>query len=250
MNQKQAEINCPTKLKPEEILHHQNLPFSVDSFYEDNERVAIASHLIDFALILAELQPIKKGQILLDIGAGGGWTSEWFNKCGINAYPVDISPNWKEIYQRHFPLPYIICDAEQLTSKFEDEYTDFIVFYNSLHHMQNQKRIIAECYKVLKKGGKIVFLEPGYRHGKSKETIATMKRYKTIERGINPFKLRRDCLKSGFKKSYLKADYSIFPNLRVNAQSDGTGNWLRTALCSPFFSLFSAKGRTFVVGVK
>ena len=249
MNSKKSEILSPTKFSIEEQLHHQYMPFSSNPIYESNKRTSIATHLIDFALILAELQPVKEEQILLDIGAGGGWTSEWFNKCGIKAFPIDISPNWKEIYQKHQIdlTPYTICDAEYLTSKFEDEYTDFIVFYNSLHHMQNQKKIISECYKVLKKGGKIIFLEPGYTHTKKQNTKEAMKRFGMVERGIYPFKLKKDCKKAGFSNVYLKADYTVFPSLRNNTVN---GTLLNSILFSSIYSLFSLKGRTFVVATK
>jgi len=248
MNSKKAEIFCPTKLSIEEQFHHRNMPFSSDPKYETNKRKSIAAHLIDFALILAELQPIHKKQKLLDIGAGGAWTTEWFIKCGLNAYAVDISSHWSFASEsRDVIIPYIICDAECLSEKFEEGSIDFIVFYNSLHHMLNQQKIIEECFIVLKEGGKVIFLEPGYNHSKKQNTKEAMERFGTIERGIDPFKLKRDCKRVGFSKSYLKADFSIFPNLR---RGNMIGDWNESVWFSSLFALFSPKGRAFVVGIK
>jgi len=248
MNSKKSEILSPTKFSPKEQLHHQLMPFSSDPIYESNRRISIGTHLIDFALILSELQPIKKGQKLLDIGAGGAWTTEWYIRCGLDACAVDISHHWDFASKtRDVGVPYIVCDAEKLTEKFEEDSIDFITFYNSLHHMQNQQKVIKECYTILKQGGKVIFLEPGYMHTKKQNTKEAMKRFGMVERGIYPFKLKRDCKKAGFSKVYLKADYTVFPNLRSDNVS---GSLLNSILFSSIYSLFSLKGRTFVVAVK
>ena len=248
MNSKKSEVLSPTKFSIEEQLHHQNMPFSSNPIYESNKRISIATHLIDFALILAELQPIREKQKLLDIGAGGAWTTEWYIKCGLDACAVDISPNWDFASKsRSAVIPYIICDAEKLTDKFEKDSIDFITFYNSLHHIQNQQKVIEECYTILKKGGKLIFLEPGYTHTEKQNTKEAMKRFGMIERGIYPFKLKKDCKKAGFSNVYLKADYTVFPSLRNNTVN---GTLLNSILFSSIYSLFSLKGRTFVVAMK
>ena len=248
MNSKKSEILSPTKFSIEEQLHHQSMPFSSNPIYESNKRTSIATHLIDFALILAELQPIREKQKLLDIGAGGAWTTEWYIKCGLDACAVDISPNWDFASEsRSVVIPYIICDAEELTEKFEEDSIDFIIFYNSLHHMQNQQKVIKECYTILKKEGKLVILEPGYTHTKKQNTKKAMKRFGMVERGIYPFKLKKDCKKAGFSNVYLKADYTVFPSLR---NSTVNGTLLNSILFSSIYSLFSLKGRTFVVATK
>lgn len=248
MDNKKSEILSPTKLSLNERLHHRNMPFSSDPVYELNRRISIATHLIDFALILSELQPIKEKQKLLDIGAGGAWTAEWYIKCGFDTCAVDISHHWDFASKsRDVVIPYIICDAEELTKKFEKDSIDFITFYNSLHHMQNQQTVIKECYTILKKGGKAIFLEPGYTHTKKQNTKEAMKRFDMIERGIYPFKLKKDCKREGFSEVYLKSDYTVFPNLR---NSNVCGSLLNSILFSSVYSLFSMKGRSFVVATK
>lgn len=240
LKRKKAEIDVPRKLTAKELKHHRNLPF------EDVEhRDSTAIRLIDLALILENLHPYKNDQTILDVGAGGGWTSEWFSRAGLNVISVDISPHWAGIFRDRCPeTPYIVCDAENLP--FRDSSFDFVSIYDALHHMPNREKVVREFYKVLKRGGRAVFLEPGSKHAESMQTHREMKRFGTVEEDVNPFELKKLCKKAGFKRVYIRPTYmSLKPN-----SAESSRGWMRDAILSPFRVVVSVMGRAFVVAIK
>ena len=105
-----------------------------------------------------------KGQRLLDFGCGPGCHSLVFGKVGYEVFGFDISPG-------------NICIAQQLSEKYgmaqtvqfatgvaegldyPDEYFDVVVGIDILHHV-DIKHSVAECLRVLKKGGAAFFKEP------------------------------------------------------------------------------------------
>lgn len=249
MLSKESELHCPSTLTPNETAHHINLPFSFHPTDEPHTRTAIASHLLDFSLILAELDPIKPNQTLLDIGAGAGWTTQFFNQCKLNAIALDISPHWKTlISKRNTHVPFIIGDAENM--QFKNNSFNYITFYNSFHHMDNTKKVIEECYRILKPGGKVIFLEPGIDHTESHITQTATTRFNTEEHGINPFKLKKQCRSTGFSKSYIKSDYSIYPDINERHILTHFKGWIRDIILCPLLIIGSLKGRAFVVAQK
>ncbi|MCK5343222.1 MAG: class I SAM-dependent methyltransferase, partial [Candidatus Heimdallarchaeota archaeon] len=169
--------------------------------------------------------------------------------CKLNAIAFDISPHWGEIIShRNTYIPFIIGDAENM--QFIDNSFDFTICYNSLHHMDSVQKVVEECYRVLKPGGKAIFLEPGINHTDSETTKIATTRFDTIEHGINPFKLKKQCLQTGFSKSYIKSDYSIYPDINERHILTHFKGWIRDIILTPLFIIGSLKGRAFVVAQK
>jgi hypothetical protein len=49
-----------------------------------------AGHLLDFAVLLRVLAP-GPSDLVLDLGAGSCWVSDWLRRCGVTTIAVDIS---------------------------------------------------------------------------------------------------------------------------------------------------------------
>jgi 2-polyprenyl-3-methyl-5-hydroxy-6-metoxy-1,4-benzoquinol methylase len=103
-------------------------------------------------------------QRLLDFGCGKGGSSITYAKIGYEVFGFDLSPNNISIAER-LARKYDLADrthfsvsvAEKLN--YPAEYFDVIVGTDILHHVDiNQS--LAECSRVLKKGGLAVFHEP------------------------------------------------------------------------------------------
>ena len=103
-------------------------------------------------------------QRLLDFGCGPGENSLVFSKIGYEVFGFDLSPSNISIAKRlaqkygmtertHFS----VSSAERL--EYADEYFDIVVGFDILHHI-NLSKGLAECSRVLKRGGLAIFHEP------------------------------------------------------------------------------------------
>ncbi len=110
-----------------------------------------------------ELSPFN-GDIILDLGAGGGRNSKYVFKKGAKlVIAADFSRKMLENLllnlkkeERENIIP-IRCDAIYLP--FRSSIFDKILYIATLHHIPNKemRRIsIKECHRVLKKGGRIL----------------------------------------------------------------------------------------------
>lgn len=99
---------------------------------------------------------------VLEIGSYA-WTA-WFNKnitpkkltC-INISEIELERGKIEANKQSFPIDHFLMDANNLT--FEDNSFDVVFGGAILHHLDIEKSI-EHIHRVLKPGGKIVFLEP------------------------------------------------------------------------------------------
>ena len=101
---------------------------------------------------------------LLDFGCGWGETSVRFAKIGYEVSGFDISEtnlrvakNIAKKYGFEKRIEYSLQVAEKLS--YPSEYFDIVVGFDILHHVDIEKAI-AECKRVLKKGGLAIFKEP------------------------------------------------------------------------------------------
>lgn len=104
------------------------------------------------------------GQRLLDFGCGPGYNAAVFAKIGYEVFGFDLSPNnisiagrLAEKYGLADRTHFSVSAAEQLD--YEDEYFDLVVGIDILHHV-NIQQAVAECARVLKRGGRAIFHEP------------------------------------------------------------------------------------------
>lgn len=123
-----------------------------------------APHEIENMTILREFGGLN-GKRLLDLGCGTGIAAVYFALKGANVFAVDISPEMlkkaDELSHKYgVKLSMFKMTAENL--RFEDETFDFVFGRGVLHHMDISLSM-PEVSRVLKRGGKAIFLEPlGY----------------------------------------------------------------------------------------
>ncbi len=121
------------------------------------------------ALLLSDLERLKDQQIsfspFLEIGAGSGQRSAaLLNQVPSEGAASDIAqgrlaetPFVVSLLQfSKIPL-LIACDAHSLP--FLPDTFNFVFAYRTLHHFENPSPVIAECYRVLGKGGVLFFNE-------------------------------------------------------------------------------------------
>jgi ubiquinone/menaquinone biosynthesis C-methylase UbiE len=112
--------------------------------------------------ILEKLLKEFNGKNVLEIGSYT-WAA-WFNEntnpqkltC-INISEVELERGKRHASKQSFPVEHFLMDANDLT--FEDETFDIVFGGAILHHLDIDKTI-NHIHRVLKPGGKIIFLEP------------------------------------------------------------------------------------------
>ncbi|MBI4722645.1 MAG: class I SAM-dependent methyltransferase [Candidatus Stahlbacteria bacterium] len=105
---------------------------------------------------LKEIGDIR-GKKILDCGIGRGISSSLLTQKGANVFGFDISLNMLKIAQSQIKeASFCKMKAEQLG--FKDEQFDAVFGIHCLHHT-NISESIPEIYRILKKGGRGVFVE-------------------------------------------------------------------------------------------
>ncbi len=103
-----------------------------------------------------------QGKRILDIGIGDGFSSVLMALAGAQVSGIDVSSaalaRAKDLAQRYS----IHLDLQQMPGedlRFEDEAFDGVLCISAYHHM-DQKRAASEFARVLKRGGRLVMIDP------------------------------------------------------------------------------------------
>jgi ubiquinone/menaquinone biosynthesis C-methylase UbiE len=104
---------------------------------------------------------VEPGQRILDIGVGAGRTARYLAPGAAKYVGIDYAEAMVERCKQLFPnLEFHTVDATDM-SRFEDASFDVVVFsFNGLGTLPNdeaREKCLAECARVLKKGGIFIF---------------------------------------------------------------------------------------------
>ena len=110
---------------------------------------------------LAERLELKKNCSVLDIGTGwGGPLSLFAERYGIVGDGIDLSEYNINIARKHAndcnvsdKINFYLCDVNNFETKRK---YDFIIMLDSLVHIENKKRLMKKCYRMLSEAGKIL----------------------------------------------------------------------------------------------
>jgi SAM-dependent methyltransferase len=106
------------------------------------------------------LRPLvaSAGERLLEIGCGEGANLEHLRDCGAVRFGVDFSID-KARFARHATgARTVTADAARLP--FGDERFDAVLIRDLLHHVPAPEVVLAEAHRVLRRGGRLVLVEP------------------------------------------------------------------------------------------
>ena len=207
---KEDEIEYLSRLGKEGTSHALNKPWS------DAKR---GLYLQEVGALLS-VMPAPPSK-LLDLGAGSGWTSCLFAMSGYSVTATDIAPDMIALQrenQKRFNVDLddsVVCDFEDLP--FVEEF-DIVVFYDCLHHSDDEVVALREAYKSLKPGGICVTLEPGRGHSKTDASLAAIETMGTTERDMPPSVITRAAKKVGFS-SHQIVDRPTSPVLISNKRN-------------------------------
>jgi ubiquinone/menaquinone biosynthesis C-methylase UbiE len=191
-------------LRGEEYIEYKTRPFTGFDFKKGGIDFSI-NKIMHFCLLL-QMLPIRKEDKVLDIGVGGGWTSEWLARWGHDVTATDLVEEYIGIARERaneLDLPNlktVQADAEDLP--FEDESFDVVLVYDALHHCPDYKKAISEIYRVLKGGGWFAASEPSAAH--IRDCSEYQKETGIFEGGFNHFGLKKELKKLGFGRVHVR----------------------------------------------
>jgi len=100
-----------------------------------------------------------KPERILDFGCGSGWLSRLFTGEGYKATGIDTSGSLIRNAKKSSAGSTFFLVGDCMNLPFKDEAFDMVVGVAILHHLQADKGL-AECYRVLCSGGRLLLLEP------------------------------------------------------------------------------------------
>lgn len=187
---KQGEIDYLHKIGPAGREHARNKPFSDPQ---------CGLYLTDIGAIMKLLPPAPAR--LLDLGVGSGWTSIFFAKRGYSVVGQDIAPEMIKLafdnkHQNQIEnLDFIVADYEDLSMS---EQFDCAVFYDSLHHAEDEVAALRCAFNSLRPGGVLVTAEPGAGHAESESSLKAIQEYGVTEKDMPPQRIVETGLAVGF----------------------------------------------------
>ncbi|MCP4148555.1 MAG: methyltransferase domain-containing protein [bacterium] len=180
VNFKKSEISIKSKVTEDEFFG----PGYSSPFNPGNTEYTI--HLIRRLGNVLPLLELKPGDVVLDIGVGYSWTTEWLMKMGVEPIGVDICRTYLDIGVRRMgkKLPHLVVgDIENLPIK--DKCLNAIMCYDSFHHIPNRNKAMQHFFRTMGDYGNIVLAEPGGTHELAKVSRDVMDKYGILEKGMD-----------------------------------------------------------------
>lgn len=191
--------------------------------------------LFDFGVMASLMKSSVLDQPVLDFGSGTGWVSEFGARMGLQTVAFDIHGDLKACLEsrakadgRIDPGLMSFAHGDGHAMPFELGAFGHLLCYDTLHHMHDYPKVFSEFFRVLRRGGRAIFVEPGARHSTSPETKAFVKAQKKhdptwIERDVVLEEIDQIARDAGFK-----AGLQIVPMPHPLAlQTYSMGEWKR-----------------------
>jgi 2-polyprenyl-3-methyl-5-hydroxy-6-metoxy-1,4-benzoquinol methylase len=189
---KQGEREYLEKIGEAGLRHAENKPFA-DDF--------CAEYLIDFGAALTWMPPPPAA--VLDLGCGPGWTSRFLARRGYEVLGLDISEAMVGLARRLAEaegvsnLRFEVGDYEAATRR---ETFDVVLFFDALHHAENEGTALAAAHGALKPGGLCIAVEPGKGHGRAAASVEAREKYGVTEKDMPPSRIARLGKRAGFRE--------------------------------------------------
>ena len=125
---------------------------------------------IKFYLKHNTVDEMFKDKVVLDIGCGAGGKTIYYASKGVKEITgIEILEKYRNEaenlamnYNLQDKFKFVQGDASNMP--FEDEIFDTIIMNDAMEHVDQPEMVLRECYRVLKKNGKLYLNFPPYNH--------------------------------------------------------------------------------------
>jgi len=213
---KRGEREYFARIGPTGIAHSSGKPFS-----DENCAVNLANMTALFSLLDA-----PPGRIV-EFGCGVGWLSLFLARRGYTVVGVDISPdavaaaNAQRDAQQIRGAEFVVADYEEFstTEKF-----DCALFYDSLHHAEDERAALRCAHRALRDGGMLIAFEPGHGHSGKAASVRAVREFGFHEKDMPADYIVRLGREAGFRRHlFLPRPYEVARRLYKPGYAGATG---------------------------
>jgi SAM-dependent methyltransferase len=181
-----------TRLGPEGMKHARQKPFSDTN---------CGKYLCDLGALLLMLEPAPRA--VLDFGCGTGWTSLFLARAGYDVLAIDIAAD-AIATAGELAREADVANVEFRAADYEgftvDRLFDYVLFYDALHHAEDEQAAVDAAYRALKPGGVMFAFEPGKGHHASAGAQHAIETYGVHEKDMPPSYIWRLGRRAGFRR--------------------------------------------------
>ncbi len=133
--------------------------------YREGDSIAQASQR-SVRTMLEKIDELKESHHMLDVGAGYGGAARYLAQnrgCRVtclNLSEVENQRNREKNKAAGLDGKIDVVEGNFEDLPFEDESFDFLWSEDAILHSGRKRKVLEECFRVLKKGGKMVFTDP------------------------------------------------------------------------------------------
>lgn len=130
----------------------------VAKHYDRTNTVLSAGNAVLWRMAMVRAVAPQQGERILDVAAGTGTSSAALARSGAEVIALDFSAGMvAEGRRKHKKIEFIEGDAERLP--FLDNQFDAVTISFGLRNVNDPKQALAEMFRVLKPGGRLVVCE-------------------------------------------------------------------------------------------
>jgi SAM-dependent methyltransferase len=201
-------VSTPPWSKEVEAGYFRNIPAealtaSLTKPFSTSNR---ASLLMEIGAVIS-LLPEPPARIV-DLGCGTGWTSAFLARCGYEVVGTDLAPEAVSAAQSFYDDVDVTYRVHDFDQPLPDDLGDFdaAVFFDCLHHSEDEAYPIRTAYLALRPGGVCVVCEPGRGHADSETSRLAHRVLGVNERDMPPTSVVAAGRAAGFARS------EVFPH--------------------------------------
>jgi SAM-dependent methyltransferase len=164
-------------------------------------------YLFDFSIACELLAPRPDDRVL-DFAAGTCWATELLSRLGVRATAIDLSVEMMRRGRERLAADrrlvfrdeasFVVARGQALP--FAAETFDGVLCLNALHHQPSYAIALREIHRVLKRGGRAVFSEPGTAHADQPLSAFRMREERVLEKAVSLPLIRRLAMEAGFSR--------------------------------------------------